>query len=382
MEIEQIYKIADSKDSYSREEIISQIERISEKKNLPKFVDKYSINIEPKFGITILFPIFNEEPILKFSINSFLNSYFNPDISYQIIFFLNACTDDSLTVLLSAFKTVGEIETRSFSTREYKTLGDSGIKLKYFEIKNGRNIFKIIETSTRGRVNAIKVVCKIGKLCEHDIVMSFDTDFILEPQTIYALSNAGITNIIKTKSTVALSGYAIMVNKKKQSKFEMWLRDHEVWSDQKYKSLSGCSLVLNIDWALRNIVDVSVEDYAMGAIARLQNKVPIKIADARLWGFKTNMRDDIKQLSRSIRGRYQLLKVRPELTNLIISDHFFMQSSINRFRFICNKVFINPSKLLKCIWLYVFTELSIREAKKEFKTNSLNSEWEPLKSGR
>ena len=125
--------------------------------------------------------------------------------------------------------------------------------------------------------------------------MSFDTDFILDSSAIYNLSKEAIKNIVQKKNTVTMTGSPIMVNSKKTSRIAKWLRNHFVWKDQKYNSLSGCCLILEPNWLDKNIEENIVEDYTLGIKARSQGFKILKVENARMCGYRTNYKDDIQQ---------------------------------------------------------------------------------------
>ena len=179
-----------------------------------------------------------------------------------------------------------------------------------------------------------------------------------------------------------MTGAPIMVNNKEYTKIQNWLRNHFVWKDQKYNSLSGCCLVLEPNWLNENIENNIIEDYALGLKARNQNFEIIKVEDARMWGYRTDFKDDIKQLSRSIKGRYQLLEKHPELSTIILNDHFFIQNFYKRLSYILKNMCKSPKHILKWFWTFLFVEIAIYKAKKDYKRNPNLVDWKPLDSGR
>lgn len=212
--------------------------------------------------------------------------------------------------------------------------------------------------------------------------MSFDTDFILDSSAIYNLSKEAIKNIVQKKNTVTMTGSPIMVNSKKTSRIAKWLRNHFVWKDQKYNSLSGCCLILEPNWLDKNIEENIVEDYTLGIKARSQGFKILKVENARMWGYRTNYKDDIQQLSRSIKGRYQLLEKHPDLSTIILNDHFFIQSFYKRLSYILKNICKSPKHILKWLWTFLFVEAAVFKAKKDYKRNPNLIDWQPLDSGR
>jgi cellulose synthase/poly-beta-1,6-N-acetylglucosamine synthase-like glycosyltransferase len=346
----------------------------------PKFKDSIKNN-PARYKVTILFPIYNEESFLDYSLESFFNSYTYPNTSYQIIFLLNSCTDNSLKKTIQILKKHKNIKIKKYEDEEYQQLYDQGLE-KDFTYAQDINSYYVLNTSTKGRVNALQIATKIAKENGSKILMSFDTDFILDPLAIYNLSKHAIKKIVKEKETVAMTGSPIIVNNQKYTKIKNWLRNHFVWKDQKYNSLSGCCLVLEPSWLSKNIENNIIEDYALGLKARDQGFEILKIEDARMWGYRTDYKDDIKQLGRSIKGRYQLLDKHPELKETILKDHFFIQKFPKRLLYILENILKDPTNTFKWLWTLIFVEISILKAKRDYKSNPNSIHWNPLNSGR
>jgi cellulose synthase/poly-beta-1,6-N-acetylglucosamine synthase-like glycosyltransferase len=380
MTLEEIYKIADSKEFYTKVDLLKTAMQTSSSIDSPKFKDSIKNN-PARYKFTILFPIYNEESFLDYSLESFFYSYTYPNTSYQIIFLLNSCTDNSLKKTIQILQKHKNIKTKKYEYEEYQQLYDQGLE-KDFSYAEDTNSYYILNTSTKGRVNALRIATKIAKENGSGILISFDTDFILDPLTIYNLSKHAIKKIVKEKETVAMTGSPIIVNNQKYTKIQNWLRNHFVWKDQKYNSLSGCCLVLEPSWLSKNIENNIIEDYALGLKARKQGFEILKVEDARMWGYRTNYKDDIKQLSRSIKGRYQLLDKHPELEEIILKDHFFIQKFPKRLLYILKNVLKDPVNILKWLWTLIFVEISISKAKKDYKSNPNSIHWSPLDSGR
>jgi len=380
MNLKDIYKIADSKESYNKEELLKTVNQTSSQIKAPRFKDNILENNAIN-RITILFPIYNEEGFLDYSLESFFNSYSDPNISYQILFFLNSCTDNSFNKTKNILNKYKNIKKEEFPENKYSKLYDKGIEKKFLYAKD-QNSYNILNTSTKGRVNALRVGTQMALEYHSEILMSFDTDFILDPLAIYNLSQNAIMKISKEKETVVMTGSPIIVNNKRYTKIQNWLRNHFVWKDQRYNSLSGCCLVLEPNWLSENIENNIIEDYALGLKARNQGFEILKVEDARMWGYRTDYKDDIKQLTRSIKGRYQLLDKYPELNKMILSDHFFIQNFSKRFLYIFQNILKDPTSILKWLWTFIFVEIATSKAQKDYKTNPNSINWRPLDSGR
>lgn len=380
MTLKEIYRIADSKEFYTKRDLLKAAIKTSSSKDFPRFKDSIKNN-RAKYKITILFPIYNEESFLDYSLTSFFNSYIYPNTSYQIIFLLNSCTDNSLNKTIQILRKYKNIKAKRYADEEHLQLYDQGLE-KDFSYAKDTNSYYILNTSTKGRVNALQIATKIAKENGSGILMSFDTDFILDPLAIYNLSQNAIKKIVREKETVAMTGSPIIVNNQKYTKVQNWLRNHFVWKDQKYNSLSGCCLVLEPSWLSKNIENNIIEDYALGLKARKLGFEILKVEDARMWGYRTNYKDDIKQLSRSIKGRYQLLDKHPELEEIILKDHFFIQKFPKRLLYILKNVLKDPVNILKWLWTLIFVEIAILKAKRDYKGNPNSIHWSPLDSGR
>lgn len=381
MKLKDIYKIADSKESYTKSELSQIAQKTSKHIKGQKFKQNfYSLKVQNK--ITILFPIYNEASFLYFSINALLNSYLYPDTSYQIIFFFNSCTDNSFEIVNNLLGKHKNIVQQNFKNHEYKKMEDKGLDKKFFYALDGTNQFYLIQTKTKGRVNALYLGSKFAIRNKSSVIMSFDTDFILDPLAIFHLSQDSLTYISSRKETVAMTGAPIVVNKNKNSRIQNWLRNHFVWKEQSYNSLRGCCLVLEPHWLSLNIEENIVEDYVLGIKARKQGYQILVVEDARLWGYKNNYKDDIKQLRRSIIGRYQLIEHHPELKETVCNEHFFMKNYFQRLLYIKKNILQTPMYTLKWLWTFIFTEIAIRQAKKSFKNDPKQITWTPLDSSR
>ncbi|MBI2357000.1 glycosyltransferase family 2 protein [Candidatus Dojkabacteria bacterium] len=380
MKLIDIYKIADSKDSYTKEELFEVAFKTSSLIQESKFKDKiYRGKVSNK--ITLLFPIYNEEAFLDYSLESFFNSYAYPKTSYQVIFFLNSCTDNSFEKTIKILQKYKQVVKRTIDKKEYKMLSDPGLDITFFYSEDS-NSYQIIRTMTKGRVNALKVATRMAKMNKSRAIISLDTDFVLDPLAIYSLSQEAMRHIVQKKDTIALTGSPIIVNNKKYTKVQKWLRNHFVWKDQVYNSLSGCSLVLEPNWLHKNIEDNIIEDYALGVKARYQGYKVLRVESARMWGYRTDYKDDLKQLSRSIKGRYQLLKKHPEFSDIILRDHFFIRPFFKRISYILNSLYKNPKLTSKWLWTFIFVEIAILRAKRDYKLKPNEIDWTPLDTGR
>lgn len=382
MKIEEVYKIADSKGSYTASDIEATISNVQEVLDLPTFTQHTEHSNMSGYKVALVFPIFNEGNRLKHTVKTHLNSYFDNKFNYSFFYFLNGCTDNSERVLLKLLGKYMKLRKRKFDKRELDLLNDIGLDRKYISGEINGNQFYILNTKTKGRVNAFKSIGRYVKEMGCDVLVSFDTDVFLEPQTIYKVSKYSQNKVGVGIDVVAASGHIIMVSRRRKKFLEKWFRNHGAWFDQTYTSLSGCSLVLNINWMLDNIVDVAVEDYALGLKARVQGYSVEKIDGARMWGYKTNTSDDISQLARSIRGRLQLMDIDPTLRPFVESDHFFMRPMKDRIAIISREIIKNPPNVLKLLWRLMFVETAIRRARKMFRKDPNNSDWEQLESGR
>ncbi len=382
MKIEEVYKIADSKGSYTASNIEATISNVQEVLDLPTFTQHTEHSNMSGYKVALVFPIFNEGNRLKHTVKTHLNSYFDNTFNYSFFYFLNGCTDNSERVLLELLGKYMELSKKEFNRAELKSLGDSGLDKQYKSGEINGNQFYILNTKTKGRVNVFKSIGRYVKEMGGNVLVSFDTDIFLEPQTIYRVSNYSQAKVDDGLNVVAASGHVIMVRRRHKSFLEKWFRNHGAWFDQSYTSLSGCNMVLNINWMLENIVDVAIEDYALGLKARIQGYLVEKIECARMWGYRTDTSDDIKQLARSIRGRLQLIDLDPIFRPFIENDHFFMRPMKDRVAIISREIIKNPSNVLKLLWRFIFVETAIRRARKMFRKDPNNSDWEQLESGR
>lgn len=387
MELQEVYDIANSQTLDNVGDLKSMMATVLDKDNIYKEYEKRDtfkkIDLKDlqQRPMTILFPVYNEEKSLQHSTDALFSSYLPKSTFLNVIFLLNGCTDDSRGELIKQIKKVGRLDSMQLNQKKLSELKDNHLLRQYYELKSSRFSIRIFETHTKGKVNALRIATLIALSNDSKVIISFDSDYMLEPQTIDLLISAA-TKHIYSGETVALTGAPIMANAAGTGPIKAWFRDHGAWFDQSYNSLFGCCLVLDANWALKNLVDVSVEDYALGLMARAEGYPIVTVERARLWTFKTNTRDDMHQLARSIKGRYQLKNRYPDLERMIEEDHFFMQPIYKRISNILRLLVKKPQKVLKYTWRFIFVEVSIIFAKIDFRQDPMSSDWKTLQSSK
>ncbi len=334
-----------------------------------------------KSKFSVMVPIHNEEKSLASSARALLLSFVPDDVEMNVDFILNACTDRSEEIIFEILGTVGDVTQKHFSEEEMLVFGDEGLDQTYLEVQRGAGIFRVHKTETKGKANALRLGNKAAVLRAHDILISIDANNYVEPDTLALMFKDSYFHLVAKKdATRVLSAITQKIHRTEPGSLEKFLRNHGVWDGAKYISVHGQCMSMDPRWACENIQPVAVEDYALGVMARSQNKEVLEVEKARIWGYRTNLMDNLKQFSRSIRGRLQLLNLHPELKPIIESDNFFMLPFSKRVAVVFNDIKTDPMHLLKYMWKFIFCELGRFIGTRDFKRDPNNQSWEELSS--
>lgn len=334
---------------------------------------------ESKF--TVVIPVHNEEKSLSSSAGSLFLSLVPTEAGMETDFILNGCTDESEVIVTNLLKTRGEVVTHDITEEEFERLRDTGLQKTYIEVRQGNQVHRVYKTETKGKANALKLGSNLALSRNHQILISVDANNYVEPDTLALMFKEAYKHFVFQKdNTVVLSAIPEKVHKDTLGKLEHLLREHGVFDDATYVPVFGWCMALNSPWASKNIQPVAVEDYALGVMARSQDKKVAIVEDARIWGYRTNFKDSLNQFRRSIRGRLQLLDLHPELRPFLESDNYFMKPFKERIEIIAKHIKADPKRLPKYIWRFIYGEVGLMLGNSDYKKEPTNQSWAGLSS--
>lgn len=378
---EPIYFITEAPDGWQRQCVVKNASFLSKTETTFRWwEDITGVKIsDSKF--TVMVPIHNEEKSLASSVGSLFLSIVPIEVEMQTDFILNDCADGSETIINGLLHTRGEVTTHNVSEEEFVRYQDPGLQRTYLEVKQGKIVSRVYKTETRGKANALQLGSRLALHNNHDILISVDVNNYVEPDTLALMFKEAYKHFISQKDgTVLLSAIPQKVHKNPLGTLENLLREHGVFNDATYVPVYGWCMALNPQWASENIQPVAVEDYALGVMARSQNKGVAIVEDARIWGHRTNFKDSLNQFRRSIRGRLQLLDLHPELRPFLESDNYFMKPLKERIEVIAKHIKEDPKGLPKYIWRLIYGEMGLMLGNNDYKKEPTNQSWIGLSS--
>lgn len=377
---EPVYLITEAPDGWQKQ-FLSKSEIINTREALVKYwEDTTGVKVsESKF--TVMVPVHNEEKSLSSSTGSLFLSLVPTEAGMETDFILNGCTDESEVIVTNLLKTRGEVITHDITEEEFERLRDTGLQKTYIEVRQGNQVHRVYKTETKGKANALKLGSNIALSRNHKVLISVDANNYVEPDTLTLMFREAHSRFESHEDgTVILSAIPKKVHKETLGVIEKLLREHGVYDDATYVPVFGWCVALNPQWASENIQPVAVEDYALGVMARSQDKKVAIVEDARIWGYRTNFKDSLNQFRRSIRGRFQLLDLHPELRPILESDNYFMKPLPERVKVIIGHIKSDPKRLPQYIWRFVYGEMGLTLGRSDYKKEPTNQSWTGLSS--
>jgi len=349
--------------------------------SLIRYWQKTTEVISSESRFTIIIPVHNEEESLEAVAESLCRSFIPNEVGVYIVFILNGCTDKSEDIITNFLGSIGTVRKRRVSKREFIYYKEPGINSIYFEVSRGNNVWRVYQTKTLGKANALRLGSQMACYMGHRILLSIDANNYIEPSTIALMFRSAHLHFVKHRDgTVILSAPHKSEYKKEPNYLERLLREHGVFDDATYTTIYGCCMAVEPNWVGINIRPVAIEDYAMGVVARVQGAKVRVLKDARVWGYKTDLRDSFNQTRRYIRGIIQLLHLCPELKHVIVSDHYIMRPINSRISAIAAWIKSDPKNILRYLWRFIYGELNLALAKYDYFINPTNQSWKSLSS--
>lgn len=335
--------------------------------------------IDSKFSVMI--PIHNEERSLASMIESLQMSFIPEGVDMHIDFIFNGCTDRSELIVADFLYSLGNVLTKNISEEEFIYCEDKRLQKRYIEVRRGNIFWRVYETKTIGKANAIKIGSALT-LCRGDrILISIDANNYVEPDTIALMFKSAYSHfIIQDDKTVILSAIPKKEYKKETGSIKRMLIEHGVFDDANYITVFGSCMALEPKWVFKNIKFVAVEDYALGVMARSQKRNVAIVEDARIWGYKADFKDNLRKFRRYIRGIFQLLSICPELKYIIASDNYIMRSFPKRIMAIAIGIKSNPKRLHIYLWRFIYGEFGLALGRHDYKRMPDNQSWIGLSS--
>lgn len=330
---------------------------------------------------TVVVPIHNEEKSLMSSAGALILSQVPVEVDMQTNFVLNCCNDNSEEIISNLLKRIGSVTVHNIPEEEYQRFNDINLEKTFTETRQGKQIFRVYKTETKGKANALKLGCNFATANNHEILISVDANNYVEPDTLMQMFKEAHSHFIeKDDKTVVLSAIPRKVHRDTLRTVEKMLREHGVYDDAKYVPVYGWCMALKASWAHENIQPVAIEDYALGIMARSQGKDVGVVEKAMIWGYRTTFKDSLNQFRRSVRGRLQLLNLHPELKPIMESDNYFMRSLSERVQVIYRHIASDPKSFLKYVWRFIYGEVGLVLGRYDFTNDPINQSWNKLAS--
>lgn len=140
---------------------------------------------------TLIIPIHNEASGLKTFLGTLLYTALSASVDAQIIFVTNDCSDNSAEIVKSTLLRLGDDAQRIDGNRmsgihflDVATFKDRGITENPLVVHAGRVQYVHINTSTRGKANALNIGNECALQSDHRVVMSMDSDCCPEPTAV------------------------------------------------------------------------------------------------------------------------------------------------------------------------------------------------------
>lgn len=334
---------------------------------------------------TLIVPIHNEENSLPSFLRTLMLSDVPSTVHAKIIFITNACTDSSSPFIDEFLSSLGAVEEKPL-TGEFK---DQKVSRNCKTVQQDSITFIHVDTETRGKANALGIGNAIARASGDIIAMSVDANNYLEPDAIrimftHAYHAFKVTP--KANDTVLLCGMGQTETKESTLKSVMnkasKVQYHLV--EDNGGVVNGWFLAWNTEWmeSIGGPLEVALEDYAMGILARVNNFKFEQVKGANVWGYLLN---DFKGLldtrARYVRGNLQILNLLdhdPSVVRILEKEAYYMKNLPARLTHLLRKSKEKPQNLPRYVVTFLLWEYALRRGKRDYKRNPTNQSWEKI----
>ncbi|MFA9202190.1 MAG: glycosyltransferase family 2 protein, partial [Candidatus Nanopelagicaceae bacterium] len=309
----------------------------------------YSTANKPAIKTKVIVPVHNEQRSLPSFLNALLTADLSTESAISFLFITNACEDQSPAIIRQF---LGSIDRQADMIQTPPIVTDPAVEPEIFEARIGNTSLQHINTSTRGKANALRLGNELAVQSGNPIALSVDANVYPEANALGEIYQTAVEHIEDdaTDRTVLFYGDSqrvfrpslysrLVLSHMRQPKPDGEVRD--------LKGANGWTLGWHTDWftTVQDDIQVAVEDYAMSAMARSRGNHTLKVSDAQIWGYKgSTLVDDFQERSRAMRGMLQLINQDPVMASWVENDNAYMRTFTNRSKDLAKRIQASPMR--------------------------------------
>lgn len=335
--------------------------------------------VEPaRSRFSIIVPVHDEERSLPSFLGALLTSEIPPIVDAQIIFVVNASSDQSDALIKRRLAHINHHVEIILPDSTY----DPKRSNKAYQVCRNKIRFLVVETPVAGKANALNIGNEIARQTGHRLAINIDANNWVEPDSIalmYGRANRAVVD--------GLERNVVIINAKEYCP----TRNTQVQVSVKHKTqnaeVTGCMFGWSTDWIYENggFPQQSIEDYSTGLLALSQKKEIVE-SEANIWVYSAaNFCDENRELARFIYGAMQLARQfssDPATTQILLEDFPYLRPIGSRLKYYLFQRLKN-----KHFWGFIrgalrwfFNELLILTARQKMRRNPDGQTWEPIRS--
>lgn len=349
---------------------------------------KEKTGLEPQDSrFTVIVPIHNEERFLPAALGAIARSDIPSSAHVNFVFVTNNCTDSSSQIVDQFMNTFGKVGKNTFLPGDINELKDLGLDAEYSSTTYGNMTFTRLNTSTASKANALNLGNYLAVQKGDKIAVSVDANNFVEPDAVASLFGTAYESIIRNPDgTAVLCADDIheMVNPQTRRLKEHIRKYSKVKQTDSQVIVSGWMMAWDTEFVKKSggVPHTATEDYALGVLARVNNRKITRDINARIWGYESaSLRDHYSQMARFARGKFQLIAQGGEVGEIVRTDDpYFMGDISDRLRTIGNRIKLNPIRAPYLGVKFVVWEATLAKARRDFEKDPRYSSWEPIAS--
>jgi glycosyltransferase involved in cell wall biosynthesis len=326
---------------------------------------------------SIIVPVHNEQR----SLPSFLGALFLSEIpagaDVQIIFVVNASSDQSLVLIKNRLARMCAPEVVVLPPSSYDP---KRLEHAYSAHCGGIRVM-VVETPTAGKANALNIGSEIACQRNHPIAINIDANNWVEPDSIAFMYGCARQNIAAPGSDV------VIVNAREYCPTRETQKDVTAKHKTQRAEVSGCMFAWSTEWIRQNhgFPQQAIEDYGTGLLALSQKKRIVE-SNANIWVFSpANSGDENRQIIRFTYGAMQLARSfenDPLAMEILLEDFPNLRPFGKRWQY---QLFQKRRKnhFVRFIYAgvkFLFNEFLILQARQKFRNDPNGQTWEPIGS--
>lgn len=338
---------------------------------------------------TILVPIHNEQRYLRSMLSALMLSRIPPSVNAQIVLLANACDDGSLRIARRFLGELGAVKKAQLPTTCAQQ--DPGLTRTIRECQLGSIVFKLVNTRSRGKANALTIGNTLAIAAGHRIAICLDANNWPQPSAIARIFGAlnrdlsepggGKLAVVGGRPIERTAGDSLMFSRQRTglpaAAIKGWIM---AWRTD---TVSG--------WG--EFPRTKSEDYAVGVVARALGHEVAHVPAARSWGYVSGkLGERIRCLARAeagkaqLRHRYQHTPYGRLIREIMRADRRALRESIlgNGFIVQCRKLIAiarrHPPSAVRLVGGFVVRRLLRAWAYCDYLRSPDSCSWSPIKS--